>query len=168
MGDRGMALEKAKRVLTKYRRRISKYLGWILERPGRMEELGNVYFVDGENFIEERIVGAISSILSASLPHPEKPLLMSSNVEEQNIAKFSARTIEAVVNQGVNLGDVMQVASEACQGEGGGHNIAAGAQVPIEKIRAFVELVDELVGKQLRGEEVGSNYNHEVPREENS
>ena len=72
---------------------------------------------------------------------------------------FLARTTEAAIRKGVNLGEVMRLASEAHGGKGGGHNIAAGAQVPLDKIEAFVKTVDELVGKQLRGEKVGSDSN---------
>jgi RecJ-like exonuclease len=50
----------------------------------------------------------------------------------------------------------MQVAAERCQGNGGGHNIAAGAQVPLDKVSMFIEVVNELVGKQLKGEKIGS------------
>jgi len=53
----------------------------------------------------------------------------------------------------------MRVGSEKFGGKGGGHNIAAGAQVPLDKVGDFVKLSDELVGKQLRGEQVGSNDN---------
>jgi RecJ-like exonuclease len=155
MGDRGSALEAANKVLEEYRRAINKYLGWVMERPERMKEFENIYVVYGENFIEDKIVGAISSILSTSLPNPEKPLIAYANVEEEDLAKFSARTIDIVTNKGVNLGEVMQVAAEKCGGNGGGHNIAAGAQVPMEKIDTFIKLVNELVGRQLRGERVG-------------
>jgi RecJ-like exonuclease len=155
MGDRGSALEAANKVLEEYRRAINKYLGWVMEKPERMKEFENIYVVYGENFIEDKIVGAISSILSTSLPNPEKPLIAYANVEEEDLAKFSARTIDIVTNKGVNLGEVMQVAAEKCGGNGGGHNIAAGAQVPMEKIDSFIKLVNELVGRQLRGERVG-------------
>jgi single-stranded-DNA-specific exonuclease len=153
MGDRGSALEEANNVLRKYRRTIAKYLGWVMEKPERMEELENIYVVHGEDFLKDKIVGAISSILSTSLPNPEKPLIMYANVKDEEIAKFSARTVDIVTNKGANLGEVMQVAAGKCQGKGGGHNIAAGAQVPIENIKTFIELVDELVGKQLEDEE---------------
>jgi single-stranded-DNA-specific exonuclease len=156
MGDRGSALEVANKVLEEYRRNINKYLGWVLEKPERMKEFENIYVVYGENFINDKIVGAISSILSSSLPNPEKPLIAYANVEEQGLAKISARTMDAVVNKGINLGDIMQVAAEKCEGKGGGHNIAAGAQVPKERISEFIEAVNELVGKQLKGEKVGS------------
>ena len=159
MGDRFSALEEANKVLEEYRRTISKYLGWVMEKPERMKELENIYVVYGENFIGDKIVGAISSILSTSLPNPEKPLIAYANVEEEGLAKFSARTIDTLTNKGVNLGEVMQVAAEKCQGKGGGHNVAAGAQVPIEKISDFIEIVNELVGKQLKGEHIGSRNN---------
>jgi RecJ-like exonuclease len=53
----------------------------------------------------------------------------------------------------------MRLASEKFGGKGGGHNIAAGAQVPLDKIEGFVKTVDELVGRQLRGEKIGSEDN---------
>jgi len=156
MGDRGSALEEANKVLREYRRTLGKYLGWVMEKPERTEELENIYVVHGEDFLEDKIVGAISSILSSSLPNPEKPLIMYANVKEEETAKFSARTVDMVTHKGVNLGQVMQVAAEKFQGKGGGHNIAAGAQVPIKNINLFIKLVDELVGKQLKGEKNGS------------
>jgi len=156
MGDRGLALEEANKVLREYRRTLGKYLGWVMEKPERMEELENIYVVHGEDFLEDKIVGAISSILSSSLPNPEKPLIMYANVKEEETAKFSARTVDMVTHKGVNLGQVMQVAAEKFLGKGGGHNIAAGAQVPIKNINPFIKLVDELVGKQLKGEKNGS------------
>jgi len=156
MGDRGSALEEANKVLREYRRTLGKYLGWVMEKPERMEELQNIYVVHGEDFLEDKIVGAISSILSSSLPNPEKPLIIYANVKEEETAKFSARTVDMVTHKGVNLGKVMQVAAEKFLGKGGGHNIAAGAQVPIQNINPFIKLVDELVGKQLKGEKNGS------------
>jgi RecJ-like exonuclease len=50
----------------------------------------------------------------------------------------------------------MQVAAERFLGKGGGHNVAAGAQVPMEDIDDFIKTVNELVGKQLKGEGIGS------------
>jgi RecJ-like exonuclease len=150
MGDRGTALEAANKVLEDYRRTINKYLGWVMEKPERMKEFDSIYVVYGEDFINDKVVGAISSILSSSLPNPEKPLIAYANVEEQGIAKISARTIDAMVNRGINLGDIMQTAAEKCEGKGGGHNIAAGAQVPRERIGEFIEVVNRLVGQALK------------------
>jgi len=159
MGDRGSALDAANKVLEDYRRSISKYVGWVMEKPERMRELDNIYVIYGGSFINDKIVGAISSILSSSLPNPEKPLIAYANVEGEGLAKFSARTVDAMTSRGVNLGMVMQVAAEKFQGKGGGHNVAAGAQVSIRNVDNFVQEVNELVGRQLKGEKIGSANN---------
>lgn len=156
MGDRADAFEAATKVLDDYRRSINKYLGWVMEKPERMRELENIYVVYGENFIDDKIVGAISSILASALPNPEKPLIAFANVEEQGLAKISARTVDMIVAKGVNLGDIMQAAAERCDGKGGGHNVAAGAQVPLEKIDDFIGIVNELIGQKLKGGDVES------------
>ncbi|HEX9262406.1 MAG TPA: DHH family phosphoesterase, partial [Candidatus Bathyarchaeia archaeon] len=93
------------------------------------------------------------------LPVSEKPIMAFAFVEKEGVAKFSARTTEAVVQKGVNLGEVMRLASEKVGGKGGGHNIAAGAQAPQDQVDNFIRIADDLVGKQLRGEKVGSNDN---------
>jgi RecJ-like exonuclease len=159
MGDRGAALEESSKILEDYRKNINKYLGWVMEKPERMRELQNIYVIYGENFINEKIIGTVSSIIVSGLANNEKPLIAFANVEKEQAAKFSARTTEAAIRKGVNLGNVMRLASEAYGGKGGGHNIAAGAQVPLDKIEDFVKTVDELIGKQLRGEKVGSDSN---------
>ncbi|RJS80428.1 DHH family phosphoesterase [Candidatus Bathyarchaeota archaeon] len=152
MGDRSSAFDEAEKVLEEYRRTINKCLSWVLEKPERMKELNNIFVVYGENMIEDKMIGAISSILSMSLPNPEKPLIAYATVEEEELAKFSARTVSTLTDKGLNLGEIMRVAAEKCLGNGGGHNIAAGAQVPIENVEVFIKLVDELVGKQLKRE----------------
>ena len=159
MGDRKAALEESNKILEDYRKSINKYLGWVAEKPERMRELQNIYVINGENFINEKIVSTVSSIIVSGLTNNEKALIAFANVEKEQAAKFSARTTETAIRKGVNLGTVMRLASEKFGGKGGGHNIAAGAQVPLDKVEEFVKTVDELVGKQLRGEKVGSNNN---------
>jgi RecJ-like exonuclease len=159
MGDRKVALAEANRVLENYRKDINRYLLWVMEKPERMREFEHVFVVFGENAVNEKIIGTVASILAYSLPVSEKPILAFANVEAEGVAKFSARTTDATVGKGVNLGEVMRLSSEKFGGKGGGHNIAAGAQVPLEKIADFIKLSDELIGKQLRGEAVGSNDN---------
>jgi RecJ-like exonuclease len=44
----------------------------------------------------------------------------------------------------------MREAAAAVGGEGGGHDVAAGATIPAGEQRAFVERADELVGDQWR------------------
>jgi len=159
MGDRASSLKEANQILEDYRKSINKYLCWVKEKPERMKEFENIYVIYGDNFINEKIIGTISSILVSSLQNLEKPLIAYANVEEENAAKFSARTTSFALRKGVNLGEIMREAAKKFEGKGGGHNIAAGAQVPISQIENFVSLVNTLVGKQLVGIEIGSQDN---------
>ena len=159
MGDRKAALEESSKILEDYRKNINKYLSWVAEKPERMREFENIYVIYGETFINEKIIGTVSSIIVSSLANTEKPLLAFANIEAEEAAKFSGRTTEAALRKGVNLGEVMRLASEATGGKGGGHNIAAGAQVPIDKIEGFIKLADELVGRQLKGETLAGDNN---------
>jgi len=152
MGDRSESLEEAMTVLEEYRRTITKYMSWLFEDPNRIEELENIYVVRGEKTINDKIIGTLSSILSMNLPKQEKPVVAYAIVPEEGVAKVSARTVDLLTYKGVNLGEVMRLAAEKFSGRGGGHNVAAGAQVPIENIESFMKLVDKLVKEQLTGE----------------
>jgi len=155
MGDRGYALEQAETVLGDYRRTITKYLSWLMEEPGRIDELESIYVVRGEDFINEKVIGTLSSILSTSLPKLEKPIIAYA-IADDEVVKVSARTLDMLTNKGLDLGEIMRLAAEKFGGSGGGHDIAAGAQVPIKDVDAFVELVDKLVKKWLEQIEAGS------------
>ncbi|XHH07700.1 MAG: DHHA1 domain-containing protein [Candidatus Bathyarchaeia archaeon] len=159
MGDRGAALEESNSILEDYRKNINKYLGWVMEKPERMRELSNIYVVNGEDFINEKIIGTVSSIMVAGLANKQKPLIAYAKVEGEDSVKISSRTTEAALQKGVNLGDVMRLASEKHGGKGGGHNIAAGAQVPMNLVDDFVNTADALVGRQLKGEKLAGNNN---------
>jgi single-stranded-DNA-specific exonuclease len=159
MGDRGAALEESNSILEDYRKNINKYLGWVMEKPERLKELANIYVVNGEDYINEKIIGTVSSIIVAGLANNQKPIIAYAKVEGENSVKVSSRTTEAALQKGVNLGDVMRLASEQHGGKGGGHNIAAGAQVPLEQVEAFLETANELVGRQLKGEKLAGNNN---------
>jgi single-stranded-DNA-specific exonuclease len=152
MGDRGAALEEASAVLDEYRRIITKYLNWLMEpNTDRIEELSSIYVVRGEGVINDKIIGTISSILSTNLARPEKPIIAYSIVSEDGLAKISARTIDIMTSKGLNLAEILRIAAEKYSGKGGGHNIAAGAQVPIKDLDSFLRLVNDLVKKQLEG-----------------
>jgi RecJ-like exonuclease len=71
--------------------------------------------------------------------------------EDEEVAevKVSARGTPTLTRRGLDLSVVMREASQAVGGDGGGHNVAAGATVPKGTEDEFVALADELVGEQL-------------------
>ncbi len=151
MGDRGEAFEQAKAVLKDYRQAIAKSLTWITEKPERIEERANIYVARGNGFIGDKMISAVSTILSTTVPNPAKPVIAYSKILGEESVKISARTIDILTQKGLNLGEIMRTAAERHSGTGGGHNIAAGGQVPISELEPFLNLVDGLVQRQLEG-----------------
>jgi single-stranded DNA-specific DHH superfamily exonuclease len=66
------------------------------------------------------------------------------------MAKVSSRS-NLRIAENVNLSDVMRNAAEKVGGRGGGHSVAAGANINPEKVDEFIREVDRLVSISLRG-----------------
>jgi len=156
MGDRKKCLEEATVVIQDYRSTITKYLRWVTEKPGRLEELESIYVVRGDGFIDEKVLSPVCTILSTTLTQLGKPLIAYATISGEDQVKVSSRGSEPLIQKGLNLGDVMQAASQKYSGRGGGHDVAAGAQIPIKDVEAFIKTVNDLVKKQLAGEPIGS------------
>lgn len=156
MGDREKCLDEAIEVIQDYRRDITKYLSWVTEKSGRLEELDNIYVVRGDGFIDEKVLSPVCTILSTTLTGLGKPIIAYATISGEDQVKVSSRGSEPLLKKGLNLGEIMQFASEECSGRGGGHDIAAGAQIPINKVDSFIKIVNKLVGRQLVGEKIGS------------
>jgi len=156
MGDRKKCLEEATAVIQEYRKTITKYLRWVTEKPGRLEELESIYVVRGDGFIDEKVLSPVCSILSTTLTRLGKPIVAYATISGEDQVKVSSRGSDPLIQKGLNLGDIMQAAAGKYSGRGGGHDVAAGAQVPIKDVDAFIKLVNDLVKKQLAGEQIGS------------
>jgi single-stranded-DNA-specific exonuclease len=149
MGDRTSAFLEAQDVLVQYRRTLSEGLAWLHAEPGRIEKTEYFYLVKGEGVIDEKIIGSISTILTTSGTfEPDRPVIALTKTKENTI-KVSSRGNELLINKGLNLGEIMQKASEAVQGSGGGHNIAAGAQIPTGSEESFLKLVKDMISQSL-------------------
>lgn len=61
----------------------------------------------------------------------------------------SARATDRLVRAGVDMAHAMAVAAGEVGGRGGGHPVASGATVPLERRDEFMDLVDSIVGEQL-------------------
>ncbi|KCZ72382.1 single-stranded DNA-specific exonuclease [Candidatus Methanoperedens nitroreducens] len=81
--------------------------------------------------------------------YPDKPFITLNVVEDK--IKVSARGTRKLVTAGLDLADAMREASAQVGGMGGGHNVASGATIPKGKAVEFIDIVDSIIGKQLKG-----------------
>ncbi|ADC65824.1 phosphoesterase RecJ domain protein [Ferroglobus placidus DSM 10642] len=90
--------------------------------------------------------GPIASILSRYI-FSDKPFI-AINVKKSGEVKVSARGNEKLAEK-VNLGEVMRKAAEKVGGSGGGHSVAAGANINSDKVEEFLKEVDRLCCSSL-------------------
>jgi len=152
MGDRGRTLQEADKVLEEYRKTITKYLSWLEENPNKLEELSHIYVIHGGTSIDEKVISTISTIILPNLPRQEKPLIAYALIPEEKHVKISARMSSILVEKGINIGKILHKAAKRFLGEGGGHDVAAGAYIPAEKSEYFIRYVNELVSSYLSKE----------------
>lgn len=138
-------MDYATDLLSKYSHTMQEGVEWI-KREGSIEE-ENIQYIYTEDKNKKQIAAAVSSIGIELGLLPDKPIL--SLMKMDNLLKVSSRTTDNMVERGVNLGVIMNQASNNFNGSGGGHNIAAGATIPFDQKDNFIHLVDEMVAYQL-------------------
>ncbi len=144
MGVRGWVLEEANKLLEEYRRSIAKAISYATSQ-GALEQMHHIVILRGGTEIDPKQISSIASILSSSQLLPEdKPLVAIA--QEGGLVKVSARASSKLVDLGLDLGEVLRKAAEIYGGKGGGHRIAAGAEIAADRLTLFLLEVDRLVG----------------------
>ncbi|MDL5362959.1 DHH family phosphoesterase [Halalkalicoccus sp. NIPERK01] len=147
LGDREGALDAARELLKNHRRNLSA--GLRLVRSMGITRETNLQWFDAEDRIPETIVGIVAGMaLGSDGADPGKPIVAFAEKDDGS-AKVSARGTHALVRRGLDLSAVVGTAARAVGGDGGGHDVAAGATVPEGERAAFIARADRLVGEQL-------------------
>jgi RecJ-like exonuclease len=145
IGDREEAMVEAQETLELYRRTIGEALDWV-QMNDKVEEMDHIYVIKARDQINDTVIGVVSGILlSQGILKKKKPIIATA-VSEEDQLKVSARGLEELVEQGIHMGKIMQEAAEQVEGGGGGHDIAAGAYIPVKVEKKFLREVDRLVG----------------------
>jgi RecJ-like exonuclease len=147
LGDRDAALDRARTLLRNHRRNLSEGLQWVTTEGTTVED--NVQWFDAGTRIRETIVGIVAGMaVGASGIRGDVPIVAFAEKSDEEV-KVSARGSHVLVRKGLDLSRVMREASRAVGGDGGGHDVAAGATIPAGTREAFIAEADRLVGEQL-------------------
>ncbi len=147
LGDRGDALDRARQLLRDHRRNLSEGIEWVTSEGVTREE--HVQWFHAEDRIRETIVGIVAGMaVGADGVDRGTPIIAFANKNDEEV-KVSSRGTHSLVREGLDLSAVMGEASRAVGGDGGGHDVAAGATIPEGREDEFVELADEIVAEQL-------------------
>jgi single-stranded-DNA-specific exonuclease len=147
-GDRDEALAEARELLRGHRRNLRNGVEYVGDNG--VTEMDNVQYFDAGDEIQDTIVGIIAGMsYSKSCVNRGKPVIAFADVEEDGEKKVSSRATKSLVRRGLNLAEVMSECSSAVGGDGGGHDIAAGATIPEGSVKEFVDEVDAVVEEQI-------------------
>ncbi|WP_084270711.1 DHH family phosphoesterase [Methanobrevibacter cuticularis] len=146
LGERGEALDVAIKFQTTYREQLIKGMEWI-KREGSTQ-LESIQYIYSDDKVLKSVMGTISSVgISVGLLVEDKPILSMARMH--NDVKVSGRTTKNMVKKGVDLGKALHDSSLSFGGQGGGHDIAAGAMIPYKEMDNFLNLVNDMVEYQI-------------------
>ncbi len=150
LGDRGEHLTNALQLLKGHRSVLMEGMLYIKEQG--IIDHGLIQYFDAGDRIPDNVVGTIANMLLGNFEaDTNKPLFGFVLMEDGTGLKVSGRTTRDLVNKGVNLSQVMaQISDSLGSGSvGGGHDIAAGATIPLDKRQEFLKLAEQIIQKQL-------------------
>jgi len=143
MGDRE-ALTEAREIRREYQARIMK--GMLELQAKGVQKKTNLQYFYTDN---AQMAGAFAALVMNYLFPGSHPTI--SLAREGTSIKVSARGTRGLIARGLDLAVASRKAAISCGGEGGGHNIAAGATVPLGSEMAFLDALDSSIGEQLAG-----------------
>ena len=147
LGDRTGALDQARTLLQNHRRNLSNGLEQVKSKG--VERADHIQYFDAGDEIRETIVGIVAGMaLGVDGVDPDRPILAFAQKNDEE-TKVSSRGTARLVGQGLDLSVVMREASQSVGGDGGGHDVAAGATIPTGQKDAFVAAADDIVAEQL-------------------
>ena len=147
IGERDPSLKEGIEFAKKYNDSLIKGIEWI-KKEGSIH-LNHIQYIYTEDKAKKGFMGTIATLgIELEILDPEKPVITISKMHD--IIKISGRTTMPMIEKGVNLGYALSEAAKSFNGAGGGHNIAAGAVVPFKEQDNFLDIVDEIVGTQIK------------------
>lgn len=146
MGDREGAYEEARTLLGEHRKNLVNGLMFVKEQG--LTKLTNLQYFDAGSKIRETIVGIIAGMSTSITSDRSLPIIAFADTDTG--IKVSARGTQDLIRKGLNLSEAMSKVSAEVGGRGGGHDIAAGATIPIAAKNEFIRKLDEMIGTQIQ------------------
>ncbi|MGN0177640.1 MAG: single-stranded-DNA-specific exonuclease RecJ [Methanobrevibacter sp.] len=136
-GDRFVALDELEAVSKIHRTNLAKGISSVAESDEtNIIELENLQYFDGTGIAPE-IVGTITGMILGYC-NWKKPIIGFTQTESDGL-KVSLRCSRLLSYDGIHFGNIIREVAGTVGGTGGGHSMACGAYIPIDKKEKFLE-----------------------------
>jgi RecJ-like exonuclease len=143
LGDTN-AFREAETVEKDYKQKILDAL--IELEDGKIKETeGMRYFYSDSSSLG----GVVAGIAINYVFDDKKPLFSIARKKDE--IHISCRGNQKLVKEGLDLGGTMKKVSSEIGGYGGGHKIAAGSTIALDKEKEFLEKVDKILVHKIKG-----------------
>ena len=136
-GDRFVALDELEAISLEHRRNLAQAISRIAESDeANIIEIENLQYFDGTG-IKPEIVGTITGMILGYC-NWKKPIIGFTQTDSEGL-KISLRCSRLLSYDGIHFGNIIRQVANEVGGTGGGHAMACGAYIPIEKKTEFIE-----------------------------
>ena len=142
-GNRQEALDSLEGISKEHKRNLAKSIERVAKRTdeeideGGIIELDNIQYFDGYG-IPANIVGTVTGMILGE-GNWKKPMIGLSQTDEDNI-KVSLRCSKLLsYDEKAHFGHIIREISQSVGGNGGGHAVACGAYIPVDKRNEFIK-----------------------------
>lgn len=136
-GDRFVALDELEAISKAHRYNLATSIQKVAEDDDtNIIEMENLQYFDG-NGIKPEIVGTITGMILGYC-NWKKPVIGFTQTDDG--LKVSLRCSKLLSYDGIHFGNIIREIAHEVGGNGGGHSMACGAYIPVEKKSEFIEL----------------------------
>ena len=136
-GDRFLALDELESISRDHRRNLAQSIEKVSDgEQSNIIELENLQYFDGTG-IKPEIVGTITGMILGYC-NWKKPVIGFTQTDDEGL-KISLRCSRLLSYDGIHFGNMIRKVSAEVGGTGGGHSMACGAYIPIDKKDEFLE-----------------------------
>ena len=145
-GDRFVELDRLEGVSRDHRRNLAQAIEKVTaDAESSIIELENLQYFDGTG-IKPEIVGTVTGMILGHC-NWKKPIIGFTQTDDDGL-KVSLRCSRLLSYDGIHFGNIIRKVSSDVGGSGGGHSMACGAYIPIDKKEEFLsQFNNELNGK---------------------
>ena len=156
LGDKKIK-QQAIRSLTDYKKEIVNALNWYNENKFSDDVFwgNNFVIINAKDNVMSTMIGTLASILSKSNVMTNNTFILSMAQAVEGNTKISLRTTNNV-NGALDLRRIIEeIIGGIGNSESGGHQNAAGAVIPTDKEKVFLDSAKEVLGKYAVEEKIG-------------
>ncbi|MDO5815667.1 MAG: DHH family phosphoesterase [Methanobrevibacter sp.] len=146
-GDRFVALDELEAVSKEHKRNLAQAIEKVAgSEETNIIELENLQYFDGTG-IKPEIVGTVTGMILGYC-NWKKPIIGFTQTDSDGL-KISLRCSRLLSYEGIHFGNIIREISSKVGGSGGGHSMACGAYIPVEKKNEFLELFNETLNGKI-------------------